>query len=164
MAGYSLSDKLCYENCVFPCSDCTDGKPTECLSCFLGYSLDGNECLPDTTCTDPEACSCPRGYAFLGSSCAKCTFPESSHCATCADDVLSECTSCLIGYHLMDDSCVACPESCSNCENENYCLTCSHGYFMLTDRREPTGICEACSADHFCKTCDKSPSKCTSCV
>lgn len=64
----------------------------------------------------------------------------------------------------MDDACEACPESCSNCESANYCLTCSPGYFMLKDKREPTGMCGACSEDHFCATCEKSPSKCTSCI
>jgi hypothetical protein len=65
------------------------------------------------------------------------------------------------GFVLLDDGSCGCHPSCLTCEtkNENGCLTCNAGGFLLDDAPD------YCGCSFNCLTCaDKGVDQCTSCI
>ena len=104
--GYKLVNNQCFPFCQHPCSGCVDGQPTQCTSCFAGYTLSGRTCS-SSPCT--SSCTfCPRNY-FLSNSnvCTLC--PQINNCVACIPSDSTKCGQCAVGFYLTQNSCSACP-------------------------------------------------------
>lgn len=62
--NYRLVKEKCYENCDYPCLECSLFNKYICSACFKGYSLSENlTCVPDVTCSQTQNCTiCPLAY------------------------------------------------------------------------------------------------------
>ncbi len=120
--------KLCIDvTCtVTNCVGCdAQGK---CKSCFPGYSLQNNECVPcnvegcNSCSTSPDLCDvgCKSGMILFKNSksqkysCAKC----GAGCQECKTTDISECVGCTPGYYPEADknSKIRCKKCFTNCE------------------------------------------------
>ncbi|GFX25147.1 furin-like protease 2 [Trichonephila clavipes] len=104
------------DECI-PCEEhCSRCKNTEkCLSCNEGFVLHFGKCYR----------SCPVGYYDNGKKECNTCHPECHHCIGGSN---SNCTSCPVGYLLVQHTCIPqCPDSfflVMNVEEENHCLPC----------------------------------------
>lgn len=168
------SSNLCAA-CQPPCSTCTSA--TVCLSCLLGYNLDGSLCKSN----------CSDGYLPINAVCTACTSP----CATCAG-ALTTCLTChtsasgnslyLNAYRCLatcpnstypnglNFQCSPCQSPCSSCNALSNCTECMGGFFLYGTYCYTTcplgyvGIaitCEKCSAG--CLSCQNSTFTCIDC-
>lgn len=150
--NYYLFNGVCIK-CDVACSMCNDLGPDHCLECAIGYHKKNGVCKEDCqenckSCDEP--CSeCNIGYFNYLQGCQKCA----SSCKTC-QSLYDKCTSCLIGYGLIDYKCViGCSDHCSSCDSP--CTKCEDGYISIL------GICKECEGN--CLTCQTTPEKCLSC-
>ncbi|XP_067625169.1 fibrillin-2 [Eurosta solidaginis] len=129
-------------DCVFTC-------PLGCLNgrCFLdgtcqchpGFKLDetrkfcrpicsrGCGINPRINCTEPEVCSCAKGYQLTDEGCQPTCDPDCGEGGECRE--LNECY-CAPGYKLKDGVCQReCYQKCDNgiCYSTNRCI-CKHGF------------------------------------
>ncbi len=146
-----------------------DEKSGQCLSCFTGYHLKEGSCIVSqnyATPADPGckvwengACKqCSKGWAFNLNS--VCTVVSDS----CKTSEGLTCTSCYIGYSLVNDSCVFNPLNsalppdvgCSSWNWDNQtCVSCSPYWFFKEGQCTPVST--------LCKTYDLSTGACLSC-
>ena len=146
---------------------CSDSNT--CLSCYPGYSLNGDQCV---NCTDINAISCSptntdyslgciSGYTIVSSSstsqCQKCA----SNCYKCDVNGQGACDSgqCSIGYVQLSGTtnCTLCFSNCPSCSQSDpsQCLSCG-----MRRYKDANGKCVSCPTG--CKEC-ASNSNCTSC-
>ncbi|EDW11894.1 tenascin [Drosophila mojavensis] len=140
----------CYEgfvrndngDCVFACPiGCQNGRcylDGSC-QCDMGYMLDetrrfcrpicstgcGNN--PRHNCTEPEVCSCAKGYQLTNEGCQPVCDPDCGIGGICRDN--NEC-DCGPGYTLKDGVCQSdCYQKCYNgvCVSRNRCI-CDPGF------------------------------------
>ena len=176
--------------CDYPCKTCTDGKPTECLSCFHDWDypyFDDNskQCV----------LSCPYD-SFINPDDPYTCYTCHTSCYTCSISP-KNCTDCKYGKVLFNGTCInQCPENnyeayydeiwapvcqncsdnCHTCEQEaDLCTSCPFGYFLgetacVTDceSNQYRGMdsngkvrCLTCSIN--CKSCSLVSTHCTAC-
>lgn len=106
-SGYYLSSA---GNCL-PCSvsDCAECDAMGyCAVCEDGYSLENGECIAET----PDSCSTNYYYSeteiFLNSRCIPCgkTYGPCSECNA------TQCTKCVDGYLMVNNSCISYQGAC----------------------------------------------------
>ncbi|KAH8400636.1 hypothetical protein KR222_009187 [Zaprionus bogoriensis] len=140
----------CYEGFVKSDNgDCVFACPLGCLNgrCFLdgscqcdpGYTLDetrrfcrpicsgGCGSNPRHNCSEPEVCSCAKGYQLTDNGCQPSCDPDCGVGGICQEN--NEC-NCGPGYTLKDGVCQAdCYQKCDNgiCVSRNRCI-CDPGY------------------------------------
>lgn len=158
------------DECPSNCKVCgSDGICTECQPhYFLNKANNQCEnCYSDlcTTCTGPLQCSeCVEGYTpdLSGQNCVKC---EDEGCATCNYGDY-RCITCKNSYYsvpIKDTDFFFCKpcnydndhKGCYSCTDYTKCDTCMSNYYKNGD------FCSLC--DSNCRTCQDSPTKCTSC-
>ena len=69
-------------------------------------------------------------------------------CASCEVDTPSQCTSCIEGYGLFANDCIACHPACSNCSGpeNNQCSSCTNGYYLSGTTCKPCNPrCASCN-------------------
>ncbi|MBO6244164.1 MAG: hypothetical protein J6O41_06350, partial [Clostridia bacterium] len=183
--GYYLINYQCLK-CDSNCKTCT-GSASQCTSCSDGYYNSNNQCLKcDSickTCSDSanKCDSCNDGYYLSNNQCLKCN----SNCKTCSENT-DKCDSCNGGNYLSSsNSCEVCTSPCKTCSNENTCISCIDGYFILSDKCLQCNIncnttidncrCNSCYDGYYlsnfqcfsckpnCKTCPGSADICLQC-
>lgn len=141
--------------CFQACATCSTNNPSTCLTCgtssFLSNSSSCVSC-PTTclSCSSLTVCtSCNYGSTLQSNWCyTTIGYP-------CAKQVQSTCTSCYVGFSLVDGSCVA----DTTCNGTSSCTTCNTLYYLSS------GKCLPCQTGSECYNCDpKSPAKCLKCV
>lgn len=138
-----------------------------CLSCYAGFGLIEDTCLPGIFANSFD----PNCNTFNGDTCVKCSlgfFLNAGKCQgvdpTCKsfDQNNGTCLSCFAGYELSNGSCVVARTQFAipNCNQidiaSGRCIKCSAGYFF--DRN---GNCQ--QADPSCKNFDASNLVCKAC-
>jgi len=144
--------------CHSSCFTCSDSTSTGCLSCFPGFAVLGNSCLPcDPTCqtcqlpTNPTSCLTCIGTATATSPPAACICPSSSYlisspyqCNPCA----GLCSACI-------GTATTCTDCTLNASLSGGVCTCDLFYFA-----EWT-VCSSCQSS--CKSC-LNALECVDCV
>lgn len=139
-----------------------------CLSCYPGFGLIEDTCLPGIVSNNFD----PNCNTFNGDLCAKCStgyfLSSSGKCQgvdpSCKSFDLSngECLSCFAGYELSSGSCIVSKTQATipNCNQidlaSGKCAKCSFGYFF-----DQQGNCQ--QADPNCKSFDSIHFICTAC-
>jgi hypothetical protein len=124
------------------CHECSDN----CLECVSADNC--TTCEPGFRQTNDGGClgSCPNDDEFINEDgeCESCTAP----CATCAI-TSTNCTSCLDGYELDEesDSCVIvggspCGPGCLDCANNTYCNECDTDFYLVISADQEEATCE----------------------
>ncbi len=172
--GYKLIDGKCIKmNCYSSCKECDEESNDEnnqhCLSCQNNklFQEDNNNCID----------KCLNGYYEEKNYCKKCH----ESCKTCNSEKENDCTTCYIGYKLIDGKCIKmnCYSSCKECdeesndENNQHCLSCQNNKFFQEDNNncidkclngyyEENSSCKKCHKS--CKTCNsEKENDCTTC-
>jgi len=143
------------------CTDCNNGTflnngecdscDGTCFNCNGPSSADCTECIPldvliNGVCNVP--CDVNNGFFYedsqhclpCGKNCQTCNGENNNNCLTCVDGTeLQSDNECLVpcdtdkGFFYDDqDNCVACDESCMNCDGpaDTNCTECSDAYFL----------------------------------
>jgi hypothetical protein len=135
-----------------------------CLSCYPGYSINGQRCIvsgqQDPFCNSFSSggiCTgCSSGY-YLSSSNGVCT-QLNPLCKT-SDLSNGACIDCYPGYSISGNTCiVAAAVNIPYCAqiNGNACVACISGYYVSA------GICALVNV--LCATYDQSNGNCLSCI
>lgn len=116
------------------CSACDE---ESCFGCVMGYTLQGQSCVPEKcpegckTCSSPDSCdACDSGYEMVNGECAA--------------------VSCPAGKYLKGSSCRKCPPGCAECTDAKTCLSCSSSEYYLSGT--------------FCRRCESALSSCVTCA
>lgn len=165
--------------CLEPCLTCAPGNSTTCLTCIIGFTLQGNYCVPFTcqvlycnACSSPNtclqcqpnfllannSCYCQTNYypSLLGSPAASCVCTQIpciscklDGCLTCSSQ--TSCSACLPTYALNGNgACISCNiPNCLSCQVNNFCLSCSNNMTV--------------SQSGQCVSCNSSTPGCTAC-
>lgn len=145
-------------------TSCSLSSPSMCTNCYAGYILNttDNTCIPQTNnCSNGSCYYCPLGYIISPNyTCIQCT--PNSNCARCNPNNLSLCLTCINGTYLYETTCVACPQGCSDCLSNSFCVGCKTGYLLVHQPYYSPAICVACQAP--CAACMSSPSTCLACI
>ncbi|XP_035383608.1 proprotein convertase subtilisin/kexin type 5 [Electrophorus electricus] len=187
---YMNADDLCVTRC--PMGTFGSKKTGHCEPCAQGCAMcqDQQHCtrclatrksalyLQDGQCVR----QCFRGYPAgtvcksCAAGCASCE-QNATHCLSCDQPLLlhrHECVEmCPPAHSLHNEECVACPQDCRQCSEEDQCTECNDitflydgecisvcpdGYFKHTEQH----MCMRCHSD--CKLCDSpGPNNCDSC-
>jgi len=153
---------------VNPNCNTYDNKSGACLTCYPGFGLIEDTCLPgiatgtfDPNCNtfNGSTCvSCSKSY-YLSSS-GKCTAVNPS-CNT-YDPTNGNCTSCFAGYQVLNGNCVisVTQPTIANCNSidsqTGKCTKCSFGYYF-----DANGNCAQQNPN--CKTFNTIIYACTEC-
>lgn len=128
--GFYLNSALgsmCFACETKLCSRCDSNRPSKCLSCISGASLNIFD----------KSCSCQVGFFENNGACTKCPSKCSSCsigsvCDTCSDknrDFNNNC-SCIAGFYDAGvDKCASCNPTCVTCLNSMSCSTCDERKF-----------------------------------
>jgi proprotein convertase subtilisin/kexin type 5 len=163
-----LKNGVCTQ--VNPNCRLSDENNGQCLTCYVGYSVQAGQCLLVPSAPDNEAPSDILCAQWKGKTCVKCS--ESSYfngglctqvnplCKT-FDNNNGACLSCYSGYILLNSDCVLAPDNkapadilCAQWQS-GVCTKCSQGAFFRS------GVCY--QSDPLCKTFDSVYGSCTSC-
>lgn len=135
-------------DCFSGCTQCKsfDGREESCISCEANEIEVGGSCVCNTSGQD---------FVDQEGSCIPC----SGKCKTCEVSA-DKCLSCKDGYHYQSSTRTCTCETFSTVYGEapNETCECLVGYSQLSG---PQSECEACSQG--CKSCNLTPSSCTSC-
>jgi hypothetical protein len=139
-----------------------------CLSCYLGFSLQGGSCLAGNSSSSAIDPNCA---AFAAGVCARCSknfyfgangscLPVNPLCST-FDPTNGHCLTCYQSYVLASGACVPDLNSTSsdpNCASwlTGICTSCATRTFM-----NPAGLCENVNIN--CNTYSSDNGFCTSC-
>lgn len=153
---------------VNPNCNTYDDRTGACLTCYPGFGIIENTCLPgivssnfDPNCNTfngPVCTVCSKNY-FLSAS-GKCTAVNPS-CNT-YNPSNGNCTSCFAGYEVQAGNCVISQSqpTIANCNTidpkTSKCLKCSYGFFF-----DLNGLCAAQNPN--CKTFNNLLSLCIEC-
>ena len=127
-----------------PSSDNFTNLNTSCVFCNITSML-----LPNGTCFN-----CPN-------DCYTC-INNTNYANVTGNNNTINCTSCFLGYYLINSSCLACGSGCVSCINGSYCLSCNsssylNGTYNMTQACIPcsnvTGNCSICSNKVTCTKC-----------
>lgn len=142
--------------CPATCTKCDENQRAstefaQCTECVGGNALSASfeclECTPScAVCDTTSTCAtCKPGFYLTSGTCTAC--PD-SHCDTCLDDGAAVvCQACDEEFGIKTSvSCDGCPEFCTSCNSQGFCLACAAGY------RTDNGICTSCDA--FCDVCN----------
>lgn len=152
-AGYYKCGSLCVKTCN-PNQFADDASGT-CISCNSNCKTCSSQQFC-TTCANPQAVP-------VNGVCNDCSYP----CKTCGT-APSICTSCVTGFNLVGQTCIAaCPTGASPV---NGVCVCTTGFIYSNQcvASCPTGFgpvggqCTQCAAN--CASCSGSSASCTSCV
>lgn len=139
-----------------------------CLSCYPGFGLIEDTCLPGLVSSSFD----PNCNTFKGDSCIKCSLKyylnSNGKCKavdpSCKtfDNTNGNCLSCFAGFEVSNGSCLVSKikATISNCNQVDLttgkCAKCSFGYYF-----DQQGNCN--QADPNCKTFDAIQLQCTAC-
>lgn len=160
--SYTLGDS-CYSDCPIgkygnanteKCEDCSDN----CLTC-RGIASSCSTCQGSFLYKQSCLVTCPSGtFADKGSqSCFECD----AICETCAGLSAADCLTCSAGYYLnmvsgsnqcvtscplgtypSSGKCLACSDSCEQCEATGVCILCTAGKFMDQTTKTCSATCK----------------------
>lgn len=79
------------------------------------------------------------------------TFSCDPLCANCQNN---QCLECFPSYYLNNLDCNPCPKNCLKCQSQDYCDSCSEGYFksLAGHCLECDEVCTLCK-DKLCQSC-----------
>ena len=129
--------QYCIE-CGSLCLNC-EGHPSNCISCYDGYYLEGSEC---------KKCVSPCSKCLDATTCTECGFGESLR-------IKPPTCHCIVGYKDITSSCEECPSEYKNCGGV-YGITCQDTYFVNNN------VCESCKTG--CRTCLTTLDNCSACI
>lgn len=165
--GYILIDQSPVK-CDPSCKTCTgitgNTSNTQCLSCYTGYYLVGDNCVQ---CGDTNALSCSINVNITYSlSCQTGYTPSSGVCTACADNCIrcdmnkaGNCDQggCATGFGQLGSSlqCVACFNGCAACSSDpNVCTACVQSQVLSNGACVSCPInCVMCSSSDTCTAC-----------
>ena len=154
--------------CDPSCKSCSGTTLSDCLSCYQGTTLQGNQCI---SCTDSNALSClPFNLAFstsciqgytaafhsTGGTCQACAL----NCKKCDQNGPGKCDSswCFEGFVQLagTTNCTACFGGCASCNSNDLsvCTSCGVGQYVSNGICSSCGNnCVTCSSGSICVTC-----------
>lgn len=171
ITGFILVNNSCLLFCgVDNCVICSNTTMFACVQCEIGYQLttDGVACVTCfipfcIQCNSNGGCDLCEGGLIYGNG--QCTLCQVNNCFTCGFP--NQCITCATGYSLnsyatsLNDQCIICPKSCTNCTSNGTCLSCLSPYSY--DSNSVNQFCFLCS-DPQCQACTSSnPGSCTQC-
>ena len=140
------------------CDICFSEYKGACDTCKEGYYYEKGECVKNP---EPNGTVCGKGFYFSDNSCERlclgvdCSRNEfyyytcpSNPCLVCSERELKIFTQC-------NNSNICQREGCLNCIDNDYCLLCDPGYYLLA------GICYKCT--YGCSTCNNNET-CQQCL
>jgi hypothetical protein len=148
----ALNQGLTLAACGYGCASCSSSRPSGCMNCMSGFSLNqAGQCLPCTppcaTCNagGPNIClSCLPGSVLISGICTSC----GPSCNSCLSTNSFICTSCSFGKFLNNGQCSGiCSANCMTCTSSTNCLSCQQGYGL--------------NATNFCVPCLTSCARCS---
>ncbi|KAL4489343.1 hypothetical protein ABPG72_018998 [Tetrahymena utriculariae] len=169
--GLDISTNTCHLLCPIGCKECNNpNDSSSCISCIDGYYLMNGQCLlcqsPCTTCqNDAKNClSCIKYYKLItDTQTSYCSPVCDISCQTCtAPNNFRQCTSCIEGYYLFQNSCLSCNFPCQSCQGTSTnCLSCVQWHNFDPTNNTCKLICPI-----ECTSCFDSSSKtiCQGCV
>ncbi|KAL4506331.1 hypothetical protein ABPG73_017065 [Tetrahymena malaccensis] len=155
---FNATQNTCLPICDASCNTCSLPMSNQsCLSCFDGFYLINNQCLPcQSPCSTCQASSnycltCQKDYIFQ---------QQTNSCSPiCDSSCKTSCLSCFDGFYLLNNQCLNCQSPCATCINSSSnCLSCKENYTF----NEPQNFCTP-NCDPSCKTCS-SPNNNQSCL
>jgi len=163
---YLDSQNICQP--VNPNCNTYDSLNGACLTCYPGFGIIENTCLPGIVSSNFD----PNCNTFNGSACAKCSSGfflnaqgkcqnVNPACKT-YDNGNGLCTSCFSGYEVQNGNCAVSlnANTIANCNQidqlSGKCVKCSFGYYF-----DQNGNCK--QADPNCKSFDSLLEKCIDC-
>lgn len=130
-----LSDRQCTP-CATECVECTEGGPSHCTKCQIGYNLYNTTCVlvcpADKPFSDQDTLDCVA-------SCANYTLIDGylKHCYSICPvsynvDGNNCVNACSLGRYLKDGICLDCNSKCAWCldETNRNCQKCTSGYYL----------------------------------
>ena len=140
------------------CDICFSEYKGACDTCKEGYYYEKGECVKNP---EPNGTVCEKGFYFSNNSCERlclgvdCSRNEfyyytcpSNPCLVCSERELKIFTQC-------NNSNICQREGCLNCIDNDYCLLCDPGYYLLA------GICYKCT--YGCSSCNNNET-CQQCL
>lgn len=156
LPSYQLIGTSCTPKMAFPC---LSQNQSGCILCASTYSLSNFTCVPNLICNSYKNCkNCPLSRFLFQGLCLGC--PTIANCYQCFSSGTG-CAKCVSGYFPNGMVCLACPNGCSECISSNFCTAASSGYLLTTYGNIGSGKVMSCSP--YCKTCEVTSSRCTSC-
>ena len=125
---YVSADEYSCQPCPNYCYTCSSN--TVCLTCMATFTVLAS-----------NLCGCDAGnYMFYDSGtdqCKGCQFYVNK-CITCNQPASSVvCTGCQVGYGLVGNACVLCPNNCTTCADTTLaCTTCINPSYSIV-----SGVC-----------------------
>lgn len=170
-AGSYLKNGKCTQ--YNPNCKTADQNSGDCLSCYVGYSVQAGQCVlvplvPDNTA--PSDLLCARWQGTVCQQCSASAYFSNGVCTQvnplCKtfDSTNGACTSCYAGYNLNNGDCAAAPQTQDNSAPADklcaqwvgtVCQKCSVGSVFRQ------GVCV--QVDPQCKTYDNTTGACLSC-
>ena len=137
---------VCYDE---NCDICLSDEQGACDTCKEGYYYEKGECFENP---EPDGFNCGEGFYYTDNACERlclgveCTRNEifyytcpSNPCLVCSEQELKIFTEC-------DNSNICQRDGCLNCIDNDYCLLCDQGYYLVG------GICNNCT--YGCSICN----------
>ncbi|KAL4464778.1 hypothetical protein ABPG74_011339 [Tetrahymena malaccensis] len=167
-AAYTCTDR----KCDLSCATCFGLAANNCLKCFKGFYLDGNntcqQCSPQCQeCygSNDQCIKCsnaPNLFYAYNSQFRTCVSTCDKSCLTCSKAFSpTSCLSCPQGSNPSGSTCIStCDSSCLTCSqanSPNSCMSCNLGYFLNNQN-----ACQKCQSP--CLECSNTQSYCTSCI
>ena len=139
------------------CDICISEEQGACDTCKKGYYYKKGECFKSP---EPNNKECEKGFYYSDGVCESlclgvdCNVNEIFYytcpinpCLVCSDNELKIFTEC-------NNSAICTREGCLNCIDNDYCLLCDQGYYLISGicRRCPSG-CSICNNNDTCQYC-----------
>jgi hypothetical protein len=125
---------LMNNECIYPTANCLlYSANNSCYQCSQGYYLQDQTCYPnDITCTSYDiigrCAKCVDTYYLINSACVYPALGFDPYCTVYAN---SYCTSCLIGYFLLNYRCAPIDAHCLSFDYKSgVCLNCDLGLLI----------------------------------
>lgn len=136
---YLNEDDLCEQLCnVENCDHCVEGNTETCDNCDDdGYYLNADETCSECvsgckTCTNGDLCeACDDGMYMRDGLCSAVSCDaESEQSVLELPDAYFTC-ECKDDFMMVNDECIKCPDNCRYCTQEDNCLFCDFGFWMV---------------------------------
>ena len=116
-------------------NNCNKTEHNKCILCNNGYFLNKDKCQQINKCyysnNNGKCLECENGYILSNNNCIN--KDEFKYCDTFTNNKCIRCTSGFY-YNEINNQCLKCSnkiEHCKNCYNEQICLRCYEGYYLL---------------------------------
>ena len=148
------------------CINCyqTTKEGTGCSICDEGFFVGENGvCINTEYCDEAfngKCLKCKDNYCLNEKQ--VCLSTDTNNCLKCENEDIyySKCTECAPGFILNEHNiCLKCENGCKSCTDENNCLECFIGFYLVNENgkftcKECDKSCRHCINENECLTCN----------